>query len=115
MCNVHKGERNSIMEEFGKLIATKRKEMGISLKDLAAQIKKDDGSSITPQYLNDIERCRRNPPSKDMIRQIASSLELPLDYLLFLADTVPDDISKTHSPEDIQAAYRAFRKVLDEE
>jgi transcriptional regulator with XRE-family HTH domain len=103
------------MVEFGKYIATKRKEMSISLKDLAVQIKKEDGSPITPQYLNDIERGRRNPPSESMIRQLGIALEIPPDILFHLAGKVPDDIGKNHPPESIQAAYKAFRKVLNED
>jgi hypothetical protein len=36
-----------------------RKKLGISQKNLADRIKKEDGQSISPQYLNDIERDRR--------------------------------------------------------
>ena len=40
---------------FGRAIATARKEKGLSQKDLAALILKEDGTAISPQYLNDIE------------------------------------------------------------
>ena len=103
------------MEKFGKCIADKRKNIGMSLKDMAAQIKKDDGSTITPQYLNDIERSRRNPPSEKMILQIADILDISSDYLLFLAGKTPGDISKEHSPGKIDAAFVAFRKALKDE
>lgn len=49
------------METFGKIVSAARKELGISQKDLAAKIVKEDGETISPQYLNDIEHDRRNP------------------------------------------------------
>ena len=103
------------MVNFGKSIAEKRKEIGISLKDMASRIRKDDGTTITPQYLNDVERSRRNPPSEHIILQIADILDMSSDYLLFLAGKTPGDISKEHSPEKINNAYVAFRRALEED
>ncbi len=40
---------------FGRTIADARKKANLSLRELADQIKKEDGSPISPQYLNDIE------------------------------------------------------------
>ena len=41
---------------LGQAIIAARKKKGISQKDLAAAVQKEDGSgSISPQYLNDIE------------------------------------------------------------
>ena len=102
------------MTQFGNFIANRRKELDLNLKRVAEKIRKEDGSTITPQYLNDIERNRRNPPSEEMIRQIANALDVSADYLLFLAGKAPGDISKNHSPEEIEEAYTAFRKSLGE-
>ncbi|MCB1783974.1 MAG: helix-turn-helix transcriptional regulator [Alphaproteobacteria bacterium] len=46
---------------FGGLISETRKGKGISQKELAAKILKEDGEAIAPQYLNDIEHGRRTP------------------------------------------------------
>jgi len=102
------------MTHFGNFIAERRKQLELSLSKMAEMIKKEDGSTITPQYLNDIERNRRNPPSEGMIRQISNALGVSADYLLFLAGKAPGDISKNHSPEDIEEAYTAFRKTLED-
>jgi transcriptional regulator with XRE-family HTH domain len=50
------------MKIFGTLISEARRSKGLSQKDLAAKVKKEDGQAISPQYLNDIEHDRRNPP-----------------------------------------------------
>ncbi len=103
------------MEKFGKYIAKKRKYLKIHQKELAQKIMKEDGSPISAQYLNDIERGRRNPPSEDMIRQIANKLELSTDYLQFLAGRIPDDIDSDLPPEKFQAAMKAFRQEINKD
>jgi transcriptional regulator with XRE-family HTH domain len=50
------------MATFGEIVAQARKRKLLSQKELAALIKKEDGQSISAQYLNDIERNRRNAP-----------------------------------------------------
>jgi len=100
---------------FGEVISSARKQQGLSQKDLAARIRKEDGEPISPQYLNDLERNRRNPPSQHLLKQFASELRLSEDYLYFLARQLPDDVFEdTHEPERVQAAFTAFRKTLKE-
>jgi transcriptional regulator with XRE-family HTH domain len=101
------------MSSFGQVIAEARKKRGLSQKDLANKIKKEDGVPISPQYLNDIERDRRNPPSEFILAQFARQLELPIDYLRVLAGKLPEDIEVgRYKPEEIEAAVLAFRKTL---
>jgi len=101
------------MLSFGQVIAEARKKKGSSQKDLAMRIKKEDGAPISPQYLNDIERDRRNPPSEFILSQIAKELNLSLDYLQILAGKVPEDIQvEQYKPEEIEAAILAFRRTL---
>src|ERR1700689_3448144 len=98
---------------FGTQLAEARKSLGLSQKDLASKITKDDGEAISPQYLNDIEHDRRNPPSEDMINQFAKQLKLPVEMLFYLAGKLPEELR--HSPvgqERVVAAYQAFRKAL---
>lgn len=98
---------------FGQYIAESRKKAGLSQKDLAERLRKEDGQSISAQYLNDIEHDRRNPPGEFILLQISSVLNLSLDYLRFLSGTLPDDIkTQNHQPEEIENAFKAFRKVL---
>jgi transcriptional regulator with XRE-family HTH domain len=102
---------------FGELIANARKQVGLSQKDVASRIKKEDGSSISPQYLNDLERNRRNPPSESMLRQLAQELQIAEDYVFFVAGQFPEDlraVGEVPEPDTVQAAFRAFRRVLRE-
>ena len=62
------------LSTFGRIIADARKALGMSQKELAARTRKEGGGAISPQYLNDIEHDRRNPPSEYIIEQLAGHL-----------------------------------------
>ena len=100
---------------FGEVIATARKSKGLSLRDLAERVTKDEGGSISAQYLNDIEHGRRNPPPQAMILQLATELDLDADYLLILSNELPEAdqrLVEAAKPERVQEALDAFRKTL---
>lgn len=101
------------MATFGQTIADKRKELGLSQRELAARVIKEDSVPISPQYLNDLEKDRRNPPSDYLIKQFAKALEMPTDILFLCAGTIPPDIRCAAVPEE-QAikAFKAFRKEI---
>jgi transcriptional regulator with XRE-family HTH domain len=98
---------------FGKRIAAARKCLGLSLKDLAALIKKEDCQSISPQYLNDIEHDRRQPDSPHLIEQFAKELSIQPELLYFEAGKLSEDARQSGVDEEkIVAAYQAFRKTI---
>lgn len=98
---------------FGIQIAEARKKLGLSQKDLASKITKEDGEPISPQYLNDIEHDRRNPPSEEMIYQFAKHLKIDAEILFYLSGKLPQELKNPGAePEQIVAAYQAFRKAL---
>lgn len=100
---------------FGQIISEARKKLGFSQKELAARIKKEDGEQISPQYLNDIERDRRNPPSEFLISQFARELKLSKEYLLAAAGSLPDDLKEKvsdASPEVVEKAFQVFRRQI---
>jgi transcriptional regulator with XRE-family HTH domain len=99
---------------FGSYIVEKRRERGISQKDLASRVKRDDGVAISPTYLNDIEHDRRSPTAHHMIEQLAVVLELDIPYLSYLAGQYPSEVSgKKRVPEEVfSAAWQAFRQTL---
>lgn len=100
---------------FGCAIASARKQLKLSQKDLAAKIHKEDGESITPQYLNDIEHDRRSPSSEHILKEFARVLDVKADVLYWLAGRVPGDVERRNvSAEKIGQAFTAFRKVLRE-
>jgi transcriptional regulator with XRE-family HTH domain len=100
---------------FGSVITEARRRQSLSQKELASRIKKEDGTAISPQYLNDLERDRRNPPNDHLLDQLASQLDLTREYLFYVAGTYPDDLKPagTESPERVAAAFRAFRRALN--
>ncbi len=97
---------------FGQALIEARKKKLLSQKQLAAMVLKDDGAPISPQYLNDIERDRRNPPGENIIGQFAKILEIPEEYLYFLANEIPPKYrhSAPHSPLQVQQAFKAFAR-----
>ncbi len=98
---------------FGQLIAHARKRAHLSLRELAAQIRKEDGVALSPQYLNDIEHDRRHPPADYLLQQFATVLQIPLDLLYFRAGQLPPDVQESQvSDEQILAAYQALRTAL---
>jgi len=96
---------------FGEAIAEKRKELGYSQRELAAMIIKEDGSAISGQYLNDLEKNRRNPPTDYLMAEFAKALKLPLEYLFLCAGTMPPDVrSVDMDPEEAVELFKAFRR-----
>ena len=102
------------MKTFGTMISEARRAAGMSQKDLAARVRKEDGQPISAQYLNDIEHDRRNPPSEFLIAQIAQLLGIGKDALCLAAGTMPQDLKKLAGtqPEKIEQAFKAFRKTF---
>ena len=99
---------------FGQAIGKARKAKGLSQKELASLVMKDEeGGAISPQYLNDIEHDRRSPTSDHLIRQFARVLELDEAILFVLAGKIPDDIrQQAKDPMKIVAAFTNFRKSI---
>jgi transcriptional regulator with XRE-family HTH domain len=102
------------MKTFGIILSETRKAKGMSQKELASQVKKEDGQAISPQYLNDIEHDRRNPPSEFLIAQIAKLLECDKDTLCLAAGTIPSDLMKmaVNQPERVEQAIKLFRRTV---
>ena len=99
---------------FGQIIAEARKGAGLSQKDLAAKLQKEDGETISPQYLNDIEHDRRNAPSEHLLDQLADLLALPAEYLYYWAGQWPENIREIEGPpEQVERAFQAFRKEME--
>ncbi|MCX6378987.1 MAG: helix-turn-helix transcriptional regulator [Armatimonadetes bacterium] len=104
------------MPSFGEIISEKRKEIGISQKELSAQIVKEDGQPISPQYLNDLERDRRNVPDEYLIEQFSKVLLIPAEQLYYCAGELAPDMKEADVDEDlVLEAYTAFRKVINKQ
>ena len=95
---------------FGRAISKARKKKGLSLKDVATQIRREDGQTISPQYLNDIEHDRRSPSSDHMVQQFAEVLEINRDWLYYLAGRFPEDVRRQQlSESEVAQRMIAFR------
>lgn len=88
--------------------------MALSQKELAARImKEEDGTAISPQYLNDIEHDRRSPTSDHLIRQFAEVLNIDEGVLFLLAGKIPDDLrSQVNDPAKAAEAFVNFRRAI---
>ncbi|MGA3317881.1 MAG: helix-turn-helix transcriptional regulator [Candidatus Korobacteraceae bacterium] len=102
------------MKTFGTLISEARRAKGLSQKELASKVKKENGQPISAQYLNDIEHDRRNPPSEFLIGQIADLLTVSKDVLCIAAGTIPNDLQKMArtQPDKVEQAFKAFRRAV---
>lgn len=106
------GQPGARTKTLGELLAERRKELGISQKEMAALIKNRDGKPITSAYLNYLEHDRGEPPGY-LLDQFAEILHISRDVLYFWTRRMPPDIEPGEaSPEKVTAAYRAFRREL---
>lgn len=106
------------LTSFGGAIASGRKEKGLSQKELAAKIIKEDGQAITPQYLNDIEHDRRSPSSDHLVKQFARVLGIDAVALYAASGLLPEQdrkLVRKATPDRVGQAFMAFRKKLTEE
>jgi transcriptional regulator with XRE-family HTH domain len=97
-------------DQLGDVINKARREQRWSLRQLAEKIKKEDGTPISPQYLNDIELNRRSP-STHVLRELARELALDFDKLLMLVgegETVVREYFDAY-PEQEEAVIQLFR------
>ena len=99
---------------FGRAISGARKARGMSQKELAGRVLKEDGGGpISPQYLNDIEHDRRSPTSDHLIREFARLLDEDEGYLFFLAGKIPEDIRRSAADRAcIVRSFANFRKTV---
>src|SRR5213593_220136 len=98
---------------FGQAIGQARERAGLSQKELAARVRKEDGQPISPQYVNDIEHDRRGAPSDHLIRDFARVLGIRVEYLYYLAGELPADLQgRTVDEATVITAYETFRKQL---
>jgi transcriptional regulator with XRE-family HTH domain len=101
------------MITFGMFITRRRRDLGLTQKEVAARITQDDGKTLSVQYLNDIEHGRRGAPPDYVVKQLAKLLGLELDVVYFRAGRLPYDIrSRSISDGRVLSAFQAFRRAL---
>jgi transcriptional regulator with XRE-family HTH domain len=103
------------MKSLGQFMVERRKELGLSGREVVAQIKNTSGKPISIPYLVDLEHDRRKP-SDEVLQQLARALQVDTDILYFLAGRMPPDLdAKGLKPDELSAAFRAFRRELKRE
>ena len=55
------------MKTFGQVLREARKKAGITQRELAARLKREDGRAVDPPYLNAVEHDHRYPPEDYLI------------------------------------------------
>ena len=94
---------------FGQAIVELRRSKGLNQRALAAKVLKEDGSSISQQYLNDIENGRRNPSGPLLINELAKALDTDAAYLSYIAGQLPLELQGiAEDPETLRIAIEAF-------
>ncbi len=103
------------MKTLGQFIADRRKELGLSGREVVARIRKPDGKPISIPYLVDLEHDRRKP-SDEVLEQLAKALQVDSDILYFLAGRMPPDLhTRALKEEELAAAFKAFRREVKRE
>ena len=67
------------MKTFGQVITEARKKAGLTQKEVAERLRREDGRKVLPPYLNDLEHDRRYPPENSVIDQLAKILGVSAD------------------------------------
>lgn len=100
---------------FGNHVRTARQSAKLSLRELGEKVRKPDGTAFSPQYLNDVEHGRRNPPDEDTIRQLARALDIDPEVLLAEAGREPEDVKAylAAMPQEREVIGRLFRKARE--
>ena len=100
------------MKTFGQVLREARKKAGLTQREVAARLRREDGRPVDPPYLNAVEHDHRYPPEDLLIEQLAKMVGISPDVLYFHANRQPPDVKAEAGHERVEAAYRAFRKAL---
>ena len=80
------------MKTLGQFIVERRKKLGLSGREVVAEVRNFDGKPISISFLVDLEHDRRKP-SDEVLEQLAKVLKVDSDMLYFLAGRVPADLT----------------------
>jgi len=76
--------------KIGTLIKTVRTARGIPQKEFSGRL------NVSTNYLSLLENGRRNP-SQDLVKKVASVLEISVDALEFLSTEIPKELDSENS------------------
>ena len=99
------------MRTFGQVLTEARKRAGLTQKEVAERLRREDGRPIDAPYLNAVEHDRRLPPTNFLIEQLAKIVGISADILFYHAGRMPTDVKDDIEHERVEAAWQAFRKA----
>jgi transcriptional regulator with XRE-family HTH domain len=103
--------------KFGEYLKVKRLSLGWSLRITASIL------DLSPAYINDIEKGKRNPPGLDLLMRFAETFQLTdheIEIVIDMAsedrDEIPMDLPEyIKSNELVKEALRKARKKAERE
>jgi transcriptional regulator with XRE-family HTH domain len=107
-----------VTDDFSSMIRARRRELGLTQKDVAAQIHTEEGRAIGQTYLAEIERGHHPNPRPHLIEQFAQALKIDRDVLYLAARQVPPEVAeelRRLTPEQRAAAWRVFKRAVMED
>ncbi len=94
-----------LMDSFGAVIRSARREKKLSLRALAKLI------DVNFTYLSKIENDDLPPPAIPKIQALAAHLDLDPDELYLLAKRLPDDLVEAAVEPEVPAILRAMKDM----
>ena len=67
------------MKSFGQVLTEARKRAGLTQKEVAERLRREDGRPVDAPYLNAVEHDRRRPPTNFLIEQLAKIVGISAD------------------------------------
>lgn len=96
---------------FGAAIRDARLIFGWPLRTVARRVMNEAGKPISKSFLNQLELGQRVPLSDRIVHELANTLCLPSDWLLYLLGRYPADIRRKNIPSDtLSAAIDTLRE-----
>jgi transcriptional regulator with XRE-family HTH domain len=103
------------MRTLGQFIVDRRKELGLSGREVVAGVRNAEGKPISIPYLVDLEHDRRKP-SDEVLEHLAKALKVDADLLYYLSGRMPRDLTaRGVKQEEVTAAWKAFRREVKRE
>jgi transcriptional regulator with XRE-family HTH domain len=107
-----------VTDDFARMIRARRKELGLTQKQVCAQIRTEEGRAIGQTYLAEIERGHHPHPRPHLIEQFAQALEIDRDVLYLAARQVPPEVAeelRRLTPEQRARAWGIFKRAVMED
>src|SRR5713101_7901411 len=86
------------MKTLGQVLTEARKRAGLTQREVASRLRREDGRPVDPPYLNAVEHDHRYPPEDHLIEQLAKILGISADVLYFHANRQPADVKNRRGP-----------------